>query len=98
MTAVYEALAHRRAATRSYLLVYIPEEISKDFEIAIEETSEEANKHGIGFMVAGNPDDFDTWDILQDATRFEPDPAKLNVFIRNQLSEGTRDQIVKWFR
>ena len=99
VTAVYEALAHRGAATRSYLLVYVPDDQIDAFESpTLAEITEEANRHGIGLIVAGDPRDFDTWDIREDAERVAPDPARLNAFIRNQLSEGTKDQIVRWFR
>ncbi|WP_321333175.1 hypothetical protein [Breoghania sp.] len=99
VTAVYEALAHRRAATRSYVLVYVPDDQLEKFETpTLAEVVEEASRHGIGLIVAGDPTDFDTWDIREDAERLQPDPARLNIFIRNQLSEGTKDQIVRWFR
>lgn len=99
VTAVYEALAHRRAATRSYLLVYVPEDQIDTFEVpTLAEIAEEANRHGIGLIVASSPSDFDTWDMKEDADRVIPDPSRLNTFIRNQLSEGTKDQIVRWFR
>ena len=99
VTAIYEALAHRRAATRSYVFVYIPENLQDTFENpTLVDISEEASKHGIGLIVASDPSDFDTWDIREDAVRVSPDPARLNAFIRNQMSEGSREQIVRWFR
>ena len=99
VTAVYEALAHRRAAMRSYVFVYIPDDLIDTFENpTLVDISDEASKHGIGLIVASDPNDFDTWDIREDAVRVIPDPARLNAFIRNQLSDGSRDQIVRWFR
>lgn len=99
VTAVYEALAHRRSATRSYLLVYVPDNLLEQLESpTLSEIIEEASRHGIGLIIAGDPTDFDSWDIREDATRTSPDPARMNTFIRNQLSEGTKDQIVRWFR
>ena len=99
VTAVYEALAHRRSATKAYVLFYIPDELMANFEVpALAEVGEECTRHGIGLIVAGDPKDYDTWEVREDATRVAPDPAKMNTFIRNQLSEGTRDQIVRWFR
>lgn len=99
VTAVYEALAHRRAATRSYVLAYIPDELFEVLEdTTLADITEEASKHGIGLILASKPDDFDSWEIKEDAIRVTPDPARMNAFIRNQLSEGSRDQIVRWFR
>lgn len=99
VTAIYEALAHRRSATRAYVLAYIPDEklpVYQDTVLA--DVQDEAARHGIGLIIAGDPNDFDTWEIKEDGTAFPPDPSRLNSFIRNQLSEGTRDQIVRWFR
>lgn len=99
VTAVYEALAHRRSASRAYVLVYIPDELLDTFESPmLTEITDEAARHGIGLIVAGDPADFDTWDVREEPTRIAPDPARMNTFIRNQLSEGSRDQIVRWFR
>ena len=99
VTAVYEALAHRRSATRAYVLVYVPENVLPILESpTLSEIADEATRHGIGFIVAEDPGDFDTWDIKEDASSVVPDPARLNKFIRDQLSEGTRDEIVRWFR
>ena len=99
VTAVYEALAHRRSATRSYVLVYVPDEKLPLFETpTLAEIGDEATKHGVGFIVAGDPQDYDTWEIREEASNVIPDPARLNKFIRDQLSEGTRDEIVQWFR
>ena len=99
VAAVYEALAHRRAATRSYLLVYVPDGRLEAIESpTLIEVSDEASRHGIGFIVAGDPADYDTWDVREDAVRTAPDPVRLNDFIRNQLSEVSREQIVRWLR
>ncbi|NHM18860.1 hypothetical protein [Tritonibacter mobilis] len=99
VTAIYEALAHRRSATRAYVLAYIPDDklpLYQDTLLA--DVQDEAARHGIGLIIVGDPKDFDTWEIKEDGTTFPPDPSRLNTFIRNQLSEGTRDQIVRWFR
>ena len=98
LTALYEALAHRRSATRSYVLAYVPEDQSDSFEERLQEIEEECQKTGIGLIVAIDPSSFDDWDIRVEAQRFEPDATRLNNFIRAQLTEGTRDAIVRWFR
>lgn len=98
LTALYEALAHRRSATRSYVLAYVPAQQEDAYEERLKEIEEECQKTGIGLIVAINPDSFDDWDIRVEAQRFEPDATRLNNFIRAQLTEGTRDAIVRWFR
>ena len=91
VTSVYEALAHRRAATRSYVLLHIPNSGARSSEIdAIEEA---AREHGVGLIVAENPADYETWTTVVDAVRHEPDPKRLDDFIHTQLSERVRDLI-----
>lgn len=48
--AVYEALAHRRAATRSWVLLHVPDERREELEAAIVEVAEVARGHGIGVI------------------------------------------------
>ncbi|MBR7907580.1 hypothetical protein, partial [Burkholderia cenocepacia] len=98
VASVYEALAHRRASTRAYVVLHVPEERERDIIAAVEATCEEAKRHGIGVIVATRPDSFDHWDVRYEAERFEPDPSRLNEFIAQQLSEGLKEQIIRWFK
>lgn len=98
ITAVYEALAHRRSATRSFVIYHIPEEQLEKLENELEEICVEAKRQGIGIIVATKPDDYETWDERVEAVRVEPDPNKLNDFIAVQVSEGAKEEIVKWFK
>jgi len=86
--AVYEALAHRRAATHSYVLLHVPAEEAVALESLIEDVIELARSHGIGVVTAADPADYETWDERVEAARFEPDPERLDEFISTQLSEG----------
>jgi len=72
--AVYEALAHRRAATRSYMLLYIPPDKVEETKEAVEEVARVARMHGIGVVTAGDPRDYDAWEEVEEAQRVEPDP------------------------
>ncbi|MEH0819846.1 MULTISPECIES: hypothetical protein [unclassified Micromonospora] len=96
--AVYEALAHRRAATRAYVLFYIPPDRAASLRDDVEDVSAAARAHGIGVVTAGDPYDYDTWEELEEARRVEPDPEKLNSFIGAQLSERTRSLISRRLR
>jgi hypothetical protein len=98
VSAVYEALAHRRAATRAYVISHIPEASLAEYQQIIDAISDEAKKFGVGFILANDPSDFDTWETLLEAERFEPDPARLNEFIAQQASPEMKDQIVRWFK
>ncbi|HZT88985.1 MAG TPA: hypothetical protein VFA12_13515 [Stellaceae bacterium] len=96
ITAVYEALAHRRRATQSYVVYHCPDANTHDAILG--DICEEASKHGIGIIVAENPADPKTWDERVEPTRNNPDPEKLDEFIRTTLPEQTRSQMLKWFR
>jgi hypothetical protein len=99
VTAVYEALAHRRAATRAYVIVYVPtDKPSSAVENLLDEVGEEAKRHGVGLIVMENLEDYGTWDIRVEAVRTEPAPERLNEFIAIQLSDGAKQLIVQWFR
>jgi hypothetical protein len=98
VSAVYEALAHRRAATRAYVIVHIPANVKAEYKNVIDAIYEESKKFGIGFIVAEDPADFDTWDLALDADRFEPEPKRLNEFIAIQVTTQLKEQIVKWFK
>ena len=98
ITATYEALAHRRASTRAYVVGHVPTDKREGMGTEIEEVTAEAKKVGIGFIIADNPQDFDTWEVLLDAERVEPDPVRLNEFIAKQMTDEIKEQVVRWFK
>src|SRR3954454_20956973 len=53
--AVYEALAHRRAATRSYVLFYIPPDRAAALKHNVEDVAAVAHTHRVGVVTAGRP-------------------------------------------
>jgi hypothetical protein len=98
VTAVYEALAHRRAATRAYVIFHVPDEQREAVEVLLDQISDEAKRHGIGLIVIGKPDDYESWDERVEAIRIDPAPERLNDFIAVQLSDGAKQEIVQWFK
>jgi hypothetical protein len=98
VTVIYEALGHRRAATRSYALLHVPESEREALEPVLEEISLEAKRFGVGLVVAASPSDYDTWEEIVEAVRHEPDPERMNDFLAQQVSQGFREQIMKWFK
>lgn len=98
VAAVYEALAHRRATTRSYVIVHMPKAEKESYSQVIDAIYDECRKFGVGFILAGDPADFSTWDPQLDAERVEPDPNRLNQFIAEQTSAELKEQIVRWFK
>lgn len=96
VTAVYEALAHRRAATHSYVLLHVPDD--QRTPVALDAVITEARRHGIGVIVFADPANYETWDERVVADRVEPDPAALDDFVRKQLPEAVRSKIEKAVR
>jgi hypothetical protein len=97
VTAVYEALAHRRAATRSWVLLYVTQPDLRAYEDEIEDVQAEAKRHGIGLIVATDLDDYEAWDERLPAERYEPDPYRLNEFV-SKLNLETKEKLNRWFR
>lgn len=99
VTSVYEALAHRRFATRSYVLAYAPsDQASSSLEENLNEVSDVARSQGIGFVVASDPRDYGTWDERVVAQRVEFDPERVESFISTQLSSETRRRLSRRLR
>ncbi len=96
--AVYEALAHRRAATRSYVLLHVPADLENQLVDQISDVASVARSHGIGLVTAEEPSDYSTWDERVAAERYEPDPERLDEFIATQLSEAARSRISRRLR
>lgn len=96
VTAVYEALAHRRAATQSYVWLHCQGGDQEQEVLA--RIKEEAEHHGIGVIVATNPADYETWDTIAEPDRIEPDPEALNEFIALQVTDGAKEELAAWVR
>ncbi len=97
ITCVYEALAHLRSATQSYVLLHVPSERALDLESILLDVSAEAKNHGIGVIIAEKPSDYETWDEVVEPVRAEPVPKRLNDFLAQQFSEKQREQISRWW-
>jgi hypothetical protein len=100
VTAVFEALAHRRAATQAYVWLHVPagKESQDDIASVLDRVNEEARRHGVGLIVGADAADYSSWDVQLRAVRYEPDPEFLNEFIAQQLSALARDELAQWFR
>lgn len=98
VTSVYEALAHRRAATISYLWLFCPdcgETKGSVLQTMVPDViKDEAEKHGIGIIVAKSAGDFATWETIVEPERIAPNPQKLDEFIRYQISEISKKAII----
>lgn len=93
--AVFEAVAHRRAATEVYVLAHAPFGWTRE---QLQPVADVAMDNGVGFIVVEDPADFDTWDELVAPERFHPDPSQLDSFISTQLSAKDRAKVAEKIR
>jgi hypothetical protein len=98
VTAVYEALAHRRAATQSYAFFHCPLEQEDAESDNLDRIQEECERHGIGMIVARDPSDYETWIERAEAERVVAEPNRVNELIAVQFPEGAKDEIAAWMR
>jgi hypothetical protein len=93
--AVLEAIAHREAAHRAYV-IYSTSRANFDGNTEAERITELAQKYGIGIVLAEQASAVESWEILIDAIRHEPDPARLERFLRDLPSERIKNDLSKW--
>ncbi len=98
ITAVYEALAHRRAAHYAYVLAYVPDTRRAALQPLLDRLLGDAGVHGIGFVVIADPIDYGTWNFEVDPDRNDPDPAEQNNFVITQTSGEFKDKLLGWCR
>lgn len=98
LTAVYEALAHRRAATQAYVWFHVEDTGFDPEDERVRAIVAEADRHGVGVIVASDPTVYDTWDTLADARRVAPDPEALSEFIAIQLTDDAKQRLSRWVR
>ena len=94
VAAVYEALAHRRAATQAYVMVHREGVIDDTLDLV----EAEAYRYGIGLIIVDDPADYDTWDLRIEAEQVPTDPADLNSFLTAQLPHEQREQLARLVR
>lgn len=92
---VLEAIAHREAAHRAYVL-YAASRVAFDAAIEADRIVELAQKYGIGVVLVERPAAVESWEILLDAMRHEPDPARLDRFLGDLPSEAMKKHLSKW--
>lgn len=95
---VYEALAHRRAATHAYVLLHVPTKQQAVLTETLQAVLAVARSHGVGVVTFSDPDDYNTWEETAPAERVEPDPERLNNFIESQLPDKVKMRIAKELR
>jgi hypothetical protein len=92
---VLEAIAHREAAHLSHVMFCTSrEEFNTSAEA--ERINELAQKYGVGLVLTEDSGQVETWEILIDAVRHEPDLARLDRFLGDLPNEALKRQLHKW--
>jgi hypothetical protein len=92
---ILEAIAHREAAHRSYVM-YATSRVKFEAAIEFERITELAQKYGVGIVLTEKPDDVESWEIMVDAIRHEPDPARLDRFLADLPGDNMKKELSKW--
>ncbi len=92
---VLEAIAHREAAHRSYV-IYAISRAAFESSAEAERIFELSQKYGIGLVLTEDPSEVETWEIVLDAVRHEPDPARLDRFLGDLPSDVMKKQLHRW--
>lgn len=97
ITAIYEAAAHGRFASRSLAFFQVPAEFDADESDVFQECQREAERHGVGLITATDVGDFDTWEVHLDGRRRAPDPISMDEFLSQQLSDKGKETLAGWY-
>ncbi len=92
---VLEAIAHREAAHRAYVM-FATSRDNFDSAPESERITELSQKYGVGIVLTEKPNDVESWEITLEAIRHDPDPARLDRFLGDLPSENMKKQLSKW--
>lgn len=95
---VFEAASHSRFATQSYLVIHTPGGLESLPRPTVDRLEKECGRFEIGLVLLRSLNEFDAKDIRVTAERREPDPADMDSFISERLSEDSKRRIAKWGR
>jgi hypothetical protein len=93
---VFEAAAHTAFAHKSYLA--FPDSDDYSGSPLYDRIYLECERFGLGLILFGDVNNWDTYDFQVPAKFREPDPQAVNDFIKTQISERSREEIQRWFR
>jgi hypothetical protein len=92
---ILEAIAHLEGAHRAYVM-YATSRVNFDDAKDSERIMELAQKYGVGIILTEKVDDVESWEIVLDAIRHEPDPARLDRFLADLPGDNMKKQLSKW--
>jgi hypothetical protein len=94
LAGVFECAAHSVYANRSYLAVYLEDDVDAESE-EFARIERECERFGLGFITFGDSKDRETYQVRLDAARRTPDPREVDKFIASQLKENTQELVSK---
>jgi hypothetical protein len=94
---VFEAAAHSRFASESYLCLHrnIDNPPSPEIETRI---AEECKRFGVGLIIFENPKDYDSYEFQIEPDRTPYDPREIEKFIETQISAENKNKLSRWLR
>ena len=100
ITGLYEALSHRTHATHAYLICHHPASKGAPDPVVVGRISREAQRTGVGFILARQPNDYATWEEIAPATRWHPEPEMLHDFVVSlgHLDRNMLRRLRHWLR
>ena len=100
ITGLYEALSHRTHATHAYLICHHPASKGGPDPVVVGRISREAQRTGVGFILARQPNDYATWEEIAPATRWHPEPEMLHEFVVSlgRLDRNMLRRLRHWLR
>jgi hypothetical protein len=90
---VFETAAQSRFSNKAYLMIYMPNGIpaTEDFK----RVERECERFGLGLIVFTDPEDWNTYETVQEPDRKIADPADVNSFIATQLSKDNQTRVLE---
>ena len=91
--AVFEAKGHSRRASRSFVIC-----VGDLDSQAQQDLAQVARQQLIGFILAPDVKDPESWEVLVEAVRNDPDPAWVDEFVRQNFNDSQQQRIEAWCR
>ena len=94
---VFETASQSRYANKSYFCLYLPggfPEKNEDFE----RIQNECERFGVGLLVFSDPKNYDTFEVIVEPERKDPDPNEINNFILVQMGDKQKQRIGEMLR
>ena len=99
MLAVHEALSHTASAHYAHLALYLPTSSENKRALAhLPDMKQQAQRHGVGIILIGDPKDITTYERILEARRHTPAPSHIDSFIDERFSASNTLALKRWVR